>query len=360
MVKIDRYIRNTVLQAMLLVLLVLLSLDIIFTLFDELSQTSDNYRTMDALRYILFTFPRHVYELLPMTALIGALTGLGVLASSNELVVMQAAGIKVSRIVWSVMKPTAIVMLLGLLLGEFVAPQMDVSAEVGKAIVNGEEVVLSSYGHWQRDGNQYMHFNAIEPGGILHGVNIYSFDDQRQLVANTFAQRAVYRQEGEENYWLLEDVDETDFQRNGDVVSSVNNSYESRRWNVDLSPDLLRILIVDPDRMAISDLFQYARRFERQGQDASQYFLSFWKKLLQPFTTAVLVLVAVSFIFGPLRESTTGSRVFAAICFGMLFIILQRLLNTVSLVYQFDPLSAVVLPLLLSAGVGLYLLKRAA
>jgi lipopolysaccharide export system permease protein len=112
--------------------------------------------------------------------------------------------------------------------------------------------------------------------------------------------------------------------------------------------------------MAISDLYRYAQRFARQGQDADSFYLSFWKKSLQPFTTLVLVLLAISFIFGPLRQATMGSRVFTAICFGLGFTILQNLLHTMSLVYQFAPLVAVLAPLLLCGVLGVLMLRRAA
>src|SRR5690606_27413300 len=114
------------------------------------------------------------------------------------------------------------------------------------------------------------------------------------------------------------------------------------------------------DRMTMSDLYLYAQRFERQGQDADPYWLALWKKMLQPLTTAVLVLLAITFIFGPLREATMGSRVFTAISVGLVFTILQRLVHTASLVYQFSPLAAVLLPLLLCAMIGLLLFRRAA
>lgn len=359
MIKIDRYIRNTVFQSMLLVLLVLAGLDMLFTLFEELGETDDRYQSVDAVIYVLQTFPRHIYELLPMAALIGSLIGLGILASGNELVVMQTAGIKVNRIVWAVMKPAAVVMIAGLLLGEFIAPPLELKGEVDKAIASGEEVMLSRYGFWQRNGNEYVHFNAIDPDGILYGVTIYSFDDQRQLISNSFAQRAVYHEEATGAYWLLEDITETIFERKGEELNSYNSSYLTKSWDVDLSPDLLKVLIIDSDKMAISDLFRYATRFESQGQDAGQYFLSFWRKLLQPLTTAALVLVAISFVFGPLREATMGSRVFVAVCFGLLFTIFQRLLNTVSLVYQLNPFLAVIIPIAISGLIGLFLLRRA-
>ena len=70
--RLDRYIGRNVLLAMAVVLLALGGLDFLFTLFVELGETEGTYDAAAALRYVLLTFPRHLYELLPMTALIGA------------------------------------------------------------------------------------------------------------------------------------------------------------------------------------------------------------------------------------------------------------------------------------------------
>lgn len=374
MSRLDRYIGRAVLAAMVAVLLVLAGLELLFTTVDELGETNAQYQAADALRYVLQIFPRRVYELLPMTALIGALAGLGALAGTNELVAMRAAGITRARITLAVMQPAALVMLLGLVLGEWVAPPLEVRAEVSKALASGQQVALSRFGHWERDGEAFMHFNAIEPEGILYGVSIFEFDAGQRMVRSVTAERAVYQAAGgpggipirdltdqADGAWVLKAGTETRFDYpDADTLTSATSAFTTLAWPLDLTPDLLQVLIVDPDRMAISDLYRYARRFERQGQDASQYFLSFWKKLLQPFTTAVLVLLAISFIFGPLREATMGSRVFTAISFGLGFTILQRLLQTVSLVYQFDPLLAVLAPLLLCMLLGFWLFRRAA
>ena len=367
MTKIDRYIARAVLGATALVLLVLSGLDLLFTVIDELGDTDDNYSAIEALWFVLLQFPAHLYELLPMAALIGALSGLGVLASSNELVVMQAAGVRNTRIVWAVMKPAMLLMALGLVLGEWIVPQLQVRAEVFRSTANNEAVGLSRYGHWERDGRTFMHFNTIEPQGVLYGVSAFEFDENRQLVRTVEAERAVYRGDSEvvsvfsgEPNWVLETGRERVFSRTGDEVIAGHQAFVSLPWRMDLTPELLQVLIIDPDEMAISDLYQYAERFERQGQNADGYFLSFWKKLLQPLTTAALVFVAISFIFGPLREATMGSRLFTAISFGLGFTIVQRLLQTVSLVYQVSPLPAVLLPIVLCAGFGWLLFRRAA
>lgn len=358
MKKIDRYISRQVLLSMGVVLMVLAGLDLVFTLVDEIGETEGAYGTLDAVRYVLYVFPRHIYELLPMTALIGALAGLGILASANELVVLQASGVRVLRIVWAVMKPAIVVMVIGLVLGEYVAPALELRGELDRALARDEQVALSRYGYWQRDGNEFMHFNTIDPDGVLLGVSIYRFDNQ-QLRGITTAERAFYDTTDGGGYWLLQNGTETTFGEDGDRQGE-SFGFIEKSWDVNLTPDLLKVLIIDPDKMSISDLYRYAGRFESQGQDSSPYFLSFWKKVLQPLTTAALVIVAVSFIFGPLRSATMGSKVFSAICFGILFYLVQNLLSTVSLVYQLNPLLAVSGPVLLCLALGVMLLRRAA
>ncbi len=387
--KLDRYIGQSVLLAMAVVLLALGGLDFLFTIFEELGDTEGTYDTAAALQYVLWTVPRHLYDLLPMTALIGALIGLGMLAAGNELVALQAAGIARARIVLAVMKPALLVIVFGLVLGEYIAPPLEMRGVVGKALASGEQVALSRYGHWERDGSAFMHFNAIEPEGILYGVSLFAFDDQQRMVRTVTAERAVYvdgsapltsgiAQAGvvqreriasesggivagqTPNYWVLENGTELVFTHADDGIASTRNDFTAQGWDLDLTPDLLQVLVVAPDRMAISDLYRYAQRFERQGQDADAYYLAFWKKVLQPVATLVLVLLAISFIFGPLRQVTMGLRVFTAICFGLGFTIVQNLLHTMSLVYQFEPLFAVLLPLVLCALFGGLLLRRAA
>jgi lipopolysaccharide export system permease protein len=70
------------------------------------------------------------------------------------------------------------------------------------------------------------------------------------------------------------------------------------------------------------------------------------------------VLVGISFVFGPLRDSTMGLRVFVGVVLGISFKILQDMLGPISIVFGFPVFLAVLLPALLCAGVGLYLLRR--
>ena len=166
MILIDRHIRNIVLLSMIVVIALIATLDLIFGLLDQLADTDENYNPVNALSFVLLTMPTSIYELLPFAALGGALIGLGILASHNELVVIQSAGVSVSRIIFAVLKPVLFVMCLSLLLGEYISPPLEQLAQSNKAIQSsGGSTVNPEQGTWQRVGNEFIHINAIAPGG---------------------------------------------------------------------------------------------------------------------------------------------------------------------------------------------------
>jgi lipopolysaccharide export system permease protein len=356
MMLLDRHIRNTVLLSMFVVIALIATLDLIFSLLDQIADTDENYSMANAITFVLFTMPTSIYELLPFAALGGALIGLGVLASNNELVVMQSAGIRVARIVFAVLKPTLFVMVISLLLGEYISPPLEQIAQSNKAIQqSGTASINSEQGTWQRIGNEFIHINAIAPGGReLFGLSRYQVNDDRQLLSASFSESASYIEEEESSYWQLNNVAESIF--DAGMIATQNHLQED--WQVDLSPELLSVLLVDPDEQSISGLYQFAQYFEAEDLDSDTYYLAFWKKLLQPLSTLALVVLAISFVFGPLREATMGARVFVALGIGLVFTILQRMMEPASLLYGFDPLLAVLVPILMCASLGLFLMRK--
>jgi lipopolysaccharide export system permease protein len=118
------------------------------------------------------------------------------------------------------------------------------------------------------------------------------------------------------------------------------------------------VLIVKPDNLSISGLYTYSEYLDEQDLSAAEYRIAFWKKVLQPISTGVLVLVAISFVFGPLRSVTMGFRVFSGVVVGLLFKYAQDLLGPSSLVFGFNPIYATIIPIAVCLLVGLWLLRR--
>jgi lipopolysaccharide export system permease protein len=191
----------------------------------------------------------------------------------------------------------------------------------------------------------------VQPNGVLFGVTRYRFDDQRNMLSSSFARRAKYQ----DDYWQLEDVATTHFRESSTEVVKV----ASERWDVQLNPQLLSTVVLEPEALSISGLWRYAAYLAEQGLNNGRYLLAFWTKVLQPVITMALVLLAISFVFGPLRSVTLGQRVFTGVLVGFVFKISQDLLGPSSLVFGFSPLLAVLVPAGVCALAGVWLLRRA-
>ncbi|MDP2226694.1 MAG: LPS export ABC transporter permease LptG [Moraxellaceae bacterium] len=349
MTLLPRYVSRSVLAAMVIVLLLLLGLDMVFAFIAELEDLRGNYRSPQALVYIVLTAPRRAYDLLPIAALVGGIVGLGMLANHSELTVMRAAGVSIRRLVWWVLKPALLLVLLGLVLGQWVVPQAEQLAEARRAEAMGRELqagYLRSY--WHREGDDILRIGRVAPGGHLQEVSLYHFAPDGRLLAARRALTASFA----DGHWQLQDVTATVLAPDG--TASVTQA-ETQAWNSRLTPEFLRLVTLRPEYLSLSRLHEYAGYLRDQGLNAEVYFLEFWKKALAPLATISMVLIACSFIFGPLRSVTMGLRILAGIFAGLLFRYGQDFLGYASLVYDFSPVVAAGLPIavcLLLGGVA--------
>ena len=290
---------------------------------------------------------------MPFASLIGCLIGLGLLAANSEVIVMRAAGVSPMRIVGFVIKPVLLFILLSMAIGEYFSPYLDQLAEGKRGyLLKGESAQDSASGPWNREGNEFMHFNAVFPGGVVYGVTRYQFNDDRQIEEASFSSRATYNVS--EGYWMEENVSVTRFLQN----STETQKLITRRWDSELTPGVLSLNILPADSLSIESLYNYIRFLSLQNTDTAGYEVAFWRKVLQPLIILGLVLIGISFVFGPLRDSTMGFRIFIGVVLGISFRILQDMLGPLSVVFEFPPLMAVLAPVLFCFVIGLYLLKR--
>lgn len=349
--KITRYVSRTVFTAIALTLLVFLALDFIFGLISQLEKVTENYTAFEAFKYMVFTMPRRLYDYIPYSCLIGCLAGLGVLASSSELTIIRAAGVSVRRVAWMALRPALVFIFIAMLVGEFIAPYTEQMADNRRNFLRNNAMQKAPQNMWNREGNEFMYVNAVLPNGVVYGLTRYQFNGQHQLVSASFSRQATYR----DNYWQEEDISITYL--GGDAVR--NEVIPTRRWETNLTPNLFNILVLAPEDISLRNLHYYINYLNKQNLTSSGYSLAFWQKTLQPLATAALVLVAISFIFGPLRSVTMGQRIFTGVVFGIVFLLLQNLLGPSSVVFGFPPLIAVMIPIALCVALGIYLLNRA-
>lgn len=346
MKQLSSYVSRSVLGAMLLMLVLLLGLELVFSFLGEIEDLKGKYTALEALIYIGLTAPGRAYDLLPIAALVGGIVGLGLMASASELTVMRAAGVSIGRIVWWVMRPALLLVIAGLLLGQYVVPKTEQMAETRRGLVMGGNRAagwLNSY--WHREGDEVVRIGRVVPGGTLHDVVFFRFSASGQLQETMRAQSARFTGNG----WQLLELQETSLFPDGSARMADS---EAHFWPSNLTPEFLRLVTLKPEMLALSNLYRYAHYMKEQGLDSAAYFLEFWKKALAPFATLSLVLIACSFIFGPLRSVTMGLRILSGVLAGLLFRYAQDFFGYISLVYDFSPLLAAGLPIVASLLIG--------
>jgi lipopolysaccharide export system permease protein len=310
-----------------------------------------DYGIKQATIFVFLQMPYHVYLFFPMASLLGCLIGLGVMANHSELVVMRAAGMSIGQMTGAVLKASVVVIILVTFFGETFAPLMSHYANdyKGSALSAGQSL-RTSQGVWLRYGNDFISIGSILPDNVLADVYQFRFDAQHQLRSARVIKEARYIN----NTWTAYDVSQTEF--SSDHTQS--QTFKSLPWDVPVKPQILKISGNQPDEMTLHELNRYLREQKRTQQNVQNYKLAFLPRIIQPFTTVVMMVLAIPFIFGPLRSSTMGSKLLVGATVGFGFHIVNRFLGPVSTVFQWPPELAAFGPTVLFALLGLYLMRR--
>lgn len=348
---LDFYIARAVLGGAAMVMGVLLSLFVFIEFISEFDRIGQgNYTAGIALKYVIFSAPRLAYELMPLAALIGSLIGLGLLASSNELVVMRTCGISLARIAWAAVKAGLLLVVISLWLGEWVVAEAEErAASIRSTAISGASSLRTQSGFWTRDRTSFVRVTAMQGEHELAGVEIYEFEGGA-LRAVSLAKRALY----EDGAWVLENV-----RRSTIDVTGVKTQRAKRvSWDLQLGPELIEVIEIKPASMSISGLYRYIRYLRANALDTAAYEVEFWVKLTLPLATGVMVFAALPFVFGPLRSVSAGQRVLVGVLVGLGLYVLNQVVAYGGLAYGIPPAVGGLLPTLLVLGASLVIMRR--
>jgi len=351
---LDAYIGRVIASTTFITLAVFVSVSGIIKFVEQMGDVGrGDYDLSHAALFVLYYIPRDVEIFFPMAALIGGLIGIGMLASNSELVVMQAAGMSRLNIIQSVMKTAVVLILMSMAVGEWLGPAGEANArEIRAQAISGGSLISAKSGVWAKDGDYFVHITEVEDQGTLNKVQIYRFDETLKLESWLSADHAIYKNQA----WQLENVKGT-FIFNNQIQE---RTHETMEWTSSLTPEKLGVVTVKPESLSVSGLVNYLEYLESNQQDQSRYVLAFWRKIMQPFTVAVMLLVALSFIFGPLRSVSMGARIMMGVLTGLLFHIANQVFGSLSLVYQLPPIFGAVMPSIIFILVAMFFMNKKA
>lgn len=350
---LDRHIGRAMLVGTGLVLGVLAALLMLVVLVDALPDYGKgSFGLYELLRYVVLTQPRKLYEIFPVAVLIGTLLGLSTLALNSELIAMRAAGVSRARIIGATLKTGVVLMLAAVLAGEYVVPQAETRAQTGRAQALDLSFRQGSAGLWLRDGASFVNIGEVLPDLTLVRLSIYDVAADFTLARHVQARCAQYA----DGVWRLEDVRSSRFEDG----RALPESAPAADWRSRLTPEVVAVFTTRPEALSIAQLRAYIAHLRANNQDVARYVLVFWQKVLMPLATALMIFLAAPLVFQPTRSGGLAQRVFLGVVLGLLFVVVNRSLGYLALIYGVPPLAAALVPLALFFALAVALVRRTA
>jgi len=349
-----RYISREILLTSLFVLVALLALFGFFDLIRELDDLGKgNYRLPAMLGYVTLSLASHAYVLLPAAGLMGTLFALARMSEHSELTVMRASGLSLKQLGLHVVGAGLVIALVTAAMGEVVTPYTEEAAK-DLRLKATQSIVAREFrsGFWVKDERSFVNIQDVTPDTTLLNLRIYEFDPAFRLTAISRAEKGTY--EGP-NKWQLSNVELTRFEGDRAVLQHVAKA----TWNSVLTPDILSVLKIVPERMSAVNLRAYIDHLRENRQKATRYEIAFWSKLLYPLVAVTLMVMAIPFALQSARSGGVGVKIVLGIIIGLLFHFAGRLFSHVGLLNDWPPILSAGLPLAIVALVAFEGLRRA-
>ncbi|WP_175775698.1 LPS export ABC transporter permease LptG [Burkholderia anthina] len=373
----EKYFARQIYVTFVFILFAFSGLFFFFDLISELNSVGHgNYKFGYAVLRVALQTPSRFYEIIPVAALISAIYVFAQMAANSEFTIFRVSGLATNQALRSLLKIGIPLVIITYLIGEFVGPYADQLSERVRLQALGASVSSNfQSGVWVKDtlaarenGEQVTRFvnvGSLSPDSTISNVRIYEFDSKFQLQNVRIAQTGRYEPPG---HWLLKGVTETVLTPikpvGGQPADALNPVYRSQqvtlpeyRLRSDLTPQILSVLLVSPERMSIINLFRYIQHLRENQQDTQRYDIALWRKLLYPFAVFVMLVLSLPFAYLHTRAGVVGVKVFGGIMLGMSFQLLNTLFSHIGTLNTWPaPLTAAT-PGLIYLALGLFALK---
>ena len=335
--------------------IVALALVAIFTFISFVSEIDETgqggFGVAQLVSYTLLMMPAGLYTLMPIIAMLGTLMGLGTLAAQNELTAMRAAGVSLRRIGLATLVAGAGLGLLSVALGDWIVPLGTGAAQSLKTESrSGVQAGVGGKPVWLRDGKFVFHIQQLIAEDHIAEVEVFELAPDLSLYASMHVADGRYR----DGKWTFSDVRRTAF---GDAASA--SSWATMEWSGGLSPEVLKLFVLEADSLTAAGLMRLISYLDANGLDSSKYELSLWRKIVAPITVMAMMIFAIPFVLGPLRNSGTGQRLLIGVLVGLGFYVLNEVSASFGQLYDWPAFLAAGLPTAAFAALGVYRLSIA-
>ena len=320
-----------------------------FDTIDELkligTGPEQNYSMQLAMWYVVLMIPNHLYELLPITVLIGTIFVMARLAQSSEFTIMRTSGLGPLRALKTLMELGLFFVLIAFVVGDYVTPVSSRQAQLLKARYLGQTITNGASGAWLKenktDSSSIANVLALSRDGQLAGIRIFEFNSLGKLTSIIYASSGRFMDSKEG--WLLADVVKDKF-TDGIDKNIGRSKLATMPWPNGLTEDMVSVALLKPEKLATWDLYKDVTHLKRNEQASQRYEIDFWKKVFYPFSCMVMVVLALPFAYLHLRNANLNTMVFFGVVLGITFVLINNLFGYIGNLNAWSPWLAAATP----------------
>ena len=355
-----RFIFREVVSSVAFVTLAFLALFFFFDLVDELRWVgrsgSGGYQLSQALLYVTLSLPQHLYELLPITVLIGTIFVMARLAQTSEFTIMRTSGLGPGRALATLALLGSGFVALTFAVGDYIAPASERAAQL-VGIRHLGQLSTGATGAWlkERQGSHSRAINvrALDTEGRMQGIRVFEFDERGRVAATLTAERGEFDASGKA--WQLQQARRSLFVRTqGDDAVQVQRLNDPQLlWPTGISASMVSAAVLKPDKMPAIELFRYVRHLQSNGQSAQRYEIEFWRKVFYPLSCLVMVVLSLPFAYLHFRSGGIAGYVFGGVMAGISFFLLNNLFGFAGNLQNWSPWLTAAAPGLIYSALSL-------
>jgi len=355
---LDKYVLRELLYPFVFGIAAFSSIFIASTMLFKLTQYITKYGASleTVARMFMYNLPEVINYTFPMSMLLASLMAFGKLSGSSEIVAMKSGGISFYRIVAPVVVVGFFVSMFSLVWAEKVVPQckakaayiLNVDIRHNTKPTTQEHIIIKTF-----SGNRQSitYANSFEEKkGLMKGITIEEFEKGKISRIQT-----AKTGQWENGSWRIRDG--KIFQLDAEEGVQSTASFKEQFIPLDLHPRQISWQQKEPEEMTIAELKESIRVRNKQKLSAARQWCEIYMRINIPL--ASLFFAVIGACLGTQKQRTSSS-IGLGISIIVIFIYYAVMTMTTGLGKGgiIPPLLACTIPNILSAFVGLYLMRQ--
>ena len=325
-----------------------------------------------ALKILFLKLPGFLVLSFPMSVLLSTLLTYGKLSSNSELLALRSVGIKTSRFVAPALIVSIFMTGITFFFNNSLVPYSNKLAEIsmrdglGKSTIieRGNDVFFPGYGslidpktNKPSERNTYLtqiFFSRVVENKIMKNVTLLDFSriGNKQVLS---AESASFDKENLR--WIFKNGKIIYF--SSDAQTSIIN-FKTYFYPLGDGPLKVSEIQKDANDMTVAEAIAAKNIYENAGnvKDARKMKVRIQEKFTLPFACLVFGLIGSSLGSKPNLRSSRGQGFGLSVILILIYYVISFLFSSLGVKGLLSPILAAWMPVLISLGVGIYLLRK--